>query len=128
MESITDTDYVHAKRVFKDFEIKHLGEHQDLHVQSNILLLADVFENFRNIHIQSEYRKIQTRNNSVFGHFSRSVYELNPARFVTSPGLAWYSALKKTKVKLDLLTDFNMLLTIKKRYQRRNISCYLSIC
>ena len=49
MEDITDADYVHAKIVCKDFEIKNLGEYHDLHVQSDTLLLATVFENFRNI-------------------------------------------------------------------------------
>ena len=49
MEDITDADYAHAKRVCKDFEIKHLGEYHDLYVQSDTLLLADVFENFRNM-------------------------------------------------------------------------------
>ena len=44
MEDITDADYAHAKRVCKDFVIKHLGEYHDLHVQSDTLLLADVFE------------------------------------------------------------------------------------
>ena len=46
MEDISDADYVHVKRVCKDFEIKHLGEHHDFYVQSDTLLLADVFENF----------------------------------------------------------------------------------
>ena len=45
MEDITDVDYAHAKQ----FEIKHLGQYHNLHVQSNTLLLADVFENFRNM-------------------------------------------------------------------------------
>ena len=48
MEDITDADYAHAKTVCKDSEIKHLGEYHDLYVQSDTLLLADVFENFRN--------------------------------------------------------------------------------
>ena len=47
MEDITDADYVHAKRVCKDFEIKNRGEYHDLYFQSDRLLLADVFENFR---------------------------------------------------------------------------------
>ena len=47
MEDITDADYVHAKRVCKDFEIKNLEEYHDLYVQSDTLLLADVFENFQ---------------------------------------------------------------------------------
>ena len=50
MEYITDADNPHEKRVCKDFEIKNLGEYHDLYVQSNTLLLADVFENFQNIY------------------------------------------------------------------------------
>ena len=45
MEDITDTDYIQAKRVCKDFEIKKLGEYHDVYVQNDVLLLADVFEN-----------------------------------------------------------------------------------
>ena len=47
MENIIDADYAHTKRVCKDFEMKNLGEYNDLYVQGNTLLLADVFENFR---------------------------------------------------------------------------------
>ena len=81
MEDITDVDYAHAKRVCKDFEIKFLGKY-DLYVQSDRLLLADVFENFRNTGI--------------------NIYKLDPAKFLSASGLAWQAALKKTKVKLDL--------------------------
>ena len=49
MEDITDADYSCAKRVCKDFEMKDLGEYHDLYVQSDILLLTDVFANFRNM-------------------------------------------------------------------------------
>ena len=49
MKDITDADYAHAKRVCKDFEIKKIKKHYDLYVQSDTLLLADVFENFRNM-------------------------------------------------------------------------------
>ena len=69
MEDITDTDYSHTKRVFKDFEIKKLGGYHYLYVQSNTLLLADVFEKFRNMCLK--------------------IYELDPACFLTAPGLAW---------------------------------------
>ena len=53
IEDITDADYAHAKRVSKDFEIKNLGGYHDLNVQSNTLLLADAFENFRKIWVWS---------------------------------------------------------------------------
>ena len=57
-------------------------------------MLADVFENFRSICI--------------------NIYGLNPAKFLSAPGLAWQAALKKTKVKLDLLTEIDMLLMVEK--------------
>ena len=87
MEDITDADYAHAKTVWKDFEIKNVGEFHDLYVQSDTLLLADVFENFRNICLE--------------------IYELDQAKFLSAPGLTWQATLKKTKVKLDLLTDMD---------------------
>ena len=77
MEDITDTDYRHANKVFKELELKNLGEYHDLYVQSDTLLLADVFENFRNMCIK--------------------VYELDPAHFLTAPGLAWQACLKKQR-------------------------------
>ena len=94
MEAITDSDYRHANKVFKEFKLKHLGEYHDLYVQSDTLLLADVFKNFRSMCIE--------------------VYELDAAHFfLTAPGLAWQACLKKTDAKLELLTNFNMLLMIE---------------
>ena len=69
MEDITDEDYEHAKRICKNFEIKSLGEYHDLYVQSNTLLLADVFENFKNMCLK--------------------IYELDPTKFLSTTGLAW---------------------------------------
>ena len=106
MKDITDADYAHAKRVCKNFEIKNLGGYHDLYLQSNTLLLADVFENCRNMCLE--------------------IYELDPAKFLSAPGLAWQAAFKKTKVKLDLLSDINMKFLVKKKYKRRNMSLYLS--
>ena len=68
MEDITDADYEHAKRVFKDFEIKHLGEYHDLYIQSDTLLLAEVSENFRNMCLE--------------------IYKLDPSKIFSAPGLA----------------------------------------
>ena len=86
---------LHAwKRVFKDFEIKILGEYHDLYLKSDTLLLADVFENFSKMCL--------------------NIYQLDPAKFISAPGLAWQAALKKTVVKLELLTDIDMLLMFEK--------------
>ena len=84
MENITDADHRHAKRVFKEFNNKNLGNYHDLYVQSDTLLFVDVFENFRNKCIE--------------------IYELDPAHSLSAPGLAWQACLKKTEVKLELLT------------------------
>ena len=82
------------KTVFGYFINKNLGDYHDLYVQSDTLLLADVFENFRNTCIK--------------------VYELDPAHFLSALGLAWQACLKKTEVKLELLTDVDMLLVVEK--------------
>ena len=85
MEDIIDADYMHAKRLCKDFEIKNLGEYNDLYFKDNALLLTDVFKNFRKMCLK--------------------VYHLDPSKFLSAPGLAWQTALKKAAVKLELLTD-----------------------
>ena len=95
VEDITDADYAHAKRIYKDFKIRNLWDYHDLYVLSDRLLLADVLENM--------YLKI---------------YELHPAYFIFVTGLlAWQAALKKTEGKLDLLTDADILLITEKWYQ-----------
>ena len=94
MEHITDVDYRHGKTVFEYLINKNLGDYRDLYVQSDTLLLADVFENFRNMCIK--------------------VYELDPDHFLSAPGLAWQACLKKIEVKLELPTDVDMLLMVEK--------------
>ena len=94
MEDITDVDYSHAKKVWKCFEIKNLGEYHDLYVQNDALLLADVFKNFRNKCIEID--------------------DLDFVNFFSARGLSWQAALKKTEVKLELLTGINMLLIVEK--------------
>ena len=93
MENIEDIDYRHGNNVFKIFELKNLGEYHDLYVQSDTLLLADVFENFRNKCLE--------------------VYELDPPHFLSLPGLAWQACLKKTNIELELLTDYDILLMVE---------------
>ena len=76
LEDISDEDYAHAQKVWDVFEIKNRGEYHDLYVQSDTLLLADVFENFRNMCLE--------------------IYELDPVYFVSAPGLVWQACLKRT--------------------------------
>ena len=90
---ISDEDYEHAQTVWKEFGFKTLREYHDLYNKSDVLLLADVFENFRDV---------------CMNH-----YKLDPAWYFTSPGLAWDAALKLTGIKLELLSDYDMLLMIK---------------
>ena len=70
-----------------------MGDYHNPYVQSDTLLLADVFEKFRKAWIKT--------------------YELDPAHFISLPGLAWQPCLKKTGVELELLTDYDMLLMIE---------------
>ena len=81
MEDITDADYAHAKRVRKDFEIKFFGEYHDLYVQSDTLLLLDVFENFRNRCLE--------------------IYELDPAKILSAPGSIYQYVKANNKYMKD---------------------------
>ena len=93
-EHISDENYKHAKNVWNTFNLKNMGEYHDLYLQSDILLLADVFENFRKTCI--EY------------------YKLDPCHYFTSPGLSWDAMLKMTDIKLELMTDIDMFQFIEK--------------
>ena len=86
--------HLNANNVFKIFRLENLGNYHDLYVQSDTLLLADVFNNFRNMCLKE--------------------YELDPAHFLSLPGLAWQACLKKTNIELELLTDYEMLLMVEK--------------
>jgi hypothetical protein len=92
-EDISDEDYHHAQTVWKAFGCKTFRDYHMLYNKSDVLQLADVFENFRDVCVQ--------------------YYKLDPAWYYTSPGLAWDAALKMTKVKLELLSDPDMLLMIE---------------
>ena len=93
MEDIDDIDYRHGNNVFKGCKLENLGEFHNLYVQSDTLLLADVFENFRDMCLKE--------------------YELDPAHFLSLPGLSWQVCLKKTGVEFELLTDYDMLLMVE---------------
>src|SRR5271156_816226 len=90
---ISDEDYEHAQTVWKEFGFKTLREYHDLYHASDVLLLAGVFENFRDTCLNR--------------------YKLDPAWYYTSPGLAWDAALKLTSIELELLSDYDMILMIK---------------
>ena len=93
-EHIREEEYNHAKEVWEEFRIKNMGEYHDLYLLSDVLLLTDVFENFRKTCMQ--------------------YHKLDPCHYFTSPGLSWDAMLKMTKVKLELMTDINMYQFIEK--------------
>jgi len=90
---ITDKDFEHALKVWKHFKMTTFREYHDLYLKTDVLLLADVFENFRNVCIKN--------------------YELDPAWYYTAPGLVWDACLKKTGVQFELLSDPDLLLMIE---------------
>jgi len=111
-EKISDKDYMHAKNIWRTFDIKTLGEYSDLYLKTDVTILADVFENFRDLCL--------------------STLRLDPAHYMTAPGFAFDCMLKYTKVKLERLKDYNMLLFFEnsirggicqstKRYVKANI-------
>ena len=91
---ISDEDYTHAQNVWKTFKMTYFKDYHELYNKADVLLLADVFENFRNISLKN--------------------YGLDPAHYYTTPGLTWDAALKFTGVSLELLSDVDMVLMWEK--------------
>ena len=91
---VSEEEYDYAQTIWEKFGIKNLGEYHDLYLKTDVLLLADVFEEFRNICMEN--------------------YSLDPAWYYTLPGLSWDALLKHSKVKLELLSDPDMLLMFEK--------------
>ena len=90
MSSISKEDYQYAQQVWKEFGIYNIGDYHDLYLRTDVALLANVFEAFKDTCLKH--------------------YKLDPAHFYTSPGLAWKACLKHTGIRLELLTDPDMLL------------------
>lgn len=93
-EHVSEEDYARAQQVWNVFECVTLGDYSDVYLKSDVLILTDVFENFRKVCFQN--------------------YKLDPAHYFTTPGFTWDAMLKFTKVELDLLTDIDMLHFFKK--------------
>ena len=91
---ISEDDYKHAQKVWDAFKIRNLGEYHDLYLKTDVLLLADVFQNFRE---------------TCLHH-----YRLDPSHYMSSPGLSWGAMLKMTKINLDLISDIDMQLFVEK--------------
>lgn len=102
-EQISDNEHQFAEKIWREFNITNLGEYSDLYLKTDILLLADVFENFRSTCLK--------------------IYQLDPAHYFTSPGFSWGAMLKYTKVKIELLTDVDMLMFVERGMAKLN--CYL---
>ena len=93
-EGITDDDYKHAQQVWDTFNCATLGDYHDIYLETDVLLLADVFENFRRTAL--------------------STYKLDPAHYYTLPGYSWDALLKLTNVSLELLTEPDIYLFVEK--------------
>ena len=107
-ENISDDDYKHYIKVWNKLKVKTLGNYSDLYNIQDVLLLADIFENFRNVCLTN--------------------YQLDPAHYLTSPSLAWDSMLKLTKIELDLINDYNMYLMIEKGIRGGISQCVTRYC
>ena len=93
-KGINNYNYNHVLNVWKTFKMKTLKEYHEVYNITDVLLLADVFENFRDLCLKN--------------------YGLDPVYYYTAPGLAWDAMLKMTKINLELLSDVDKLLMIEK--------------
>ena len=94
MSSISEEDYQHTQKVWEKFGIRDLGDYHDLYLRTDVVLMANVYEAFRDICLRH--------------------YSLDLAHFYMPPGLAWHACLKRTGIKLELLTDPDMLLMFER--------------
>ncbi|KYN50748.1 hypothetical protein ALC56_10211, partial [Trachymyrmex septentrionalis] len=93
-DTVSESDYAHAANVWQRFSIRTLGEYSDLYLKTDVLLLADIFENFRESCVAS--------------------YGLDPAHYYILPGFTWDAMLKHTRVKFELLTDIDTIMFIER--------------
>ena len=94
LDGISDEDYKHAENVYNTFKCKDFGDYHWLYLKTDVLVLADIFENFRKM--------------------SLKYYKLDPANYLTATSLAWDAALLETKIELELITNQEILTMIEK--------------
>jgi len=93
-DTVSEVNYAHAVKVWQRFSIRTLGEYSDLYLKTDVLLLADIFENFRDSCVAS--------------------YGLDPAYYYTLPGFTWDAMLKHTDINFELLTDIDMVMFVER--------------
>lgn len=93
-DAITNAEWDFVNKVWRTFKLKTFRQFHDLYMESDVMLLADVFERFRNDSLKN--------------------YGLDPAHFATAPGLSWHACLKMTKIRLDVVRDPDMNMFIDK--------------
>ena len=91
-EEMSDKDWEFVNKVWRTFKLKTFRQFHDLYMESDVMLLADIFERFRSDSLKN--------------------YGLDPAHFATSPGLSWHACLKMTKIRLDIIRDPDMSMFI----------------
>lgn len=103
-----DEEYARVLEFWKHFNCSDLGHFQDIYLQTDVLLLASVFERFRKTSILE------------FG--------LDPCHFFSSPGLTWAAMMRSTQAEIELISDVDMLLMIEKGIRGGLTSCNLRFC
>ena len=101
---INDEEYLTCKKIWKEFEMKSIGNYHNHNLKKDVLWLADVFEKSIDACLR--------------------FYKLDPCHYFSSPGSDWDAMLKMTSVKLEKIVDINMYLFIEKRIKRRNFLHY----
>ena len=96
--NVSTSDLENANNVWRKFRWENIGDYHDIYLKSDVLLLADIFESFRNLF--------------------KEIFDLDPCHYYNSPNISWDAMLKTTGIELDLLSDIDMLLICESAIQR----------